>query len=201
MRFIVYDLGDNRHRLSVDWTTWRATLELLNRHGVIDKPGLNRLVWRLGGAGTSIPQTLAAAIADYLKTRLIPTLEPGHLVHVDGATEFDAVTDGTTFGRVHTSSTGVGLQLEWLEDFAELCGTCRGLGALQEGVERTSRHRGQDRRGGGAVEQADEADEALGGTVAGSEVPPRARAVPHGRGHRFAADLQCWADLTSGPAW
>jgi hypothetical protein len=46
----------------------------------------------------------------------------------------------------------------------------------------------------GTAEQADEADEALGGTVAGTEVPPRARAVPYGRGHRFAAYPRCWTD-------
>jgi hypothetical protein len=46
-----------------------------------------------------------------------------------------------------------------------------------------------------AVEQGDAADEAFGGTVARIEVPPHARAVPFVRGHRFAADPQCWTDL------
>ena len=41
------------------------------------------------------------------------------------------------------------------------------------------------RRSRGAVEQADEADEAFGGTVARMEVPPHARAGRVGRGHRF----------------
>jgi hypothetical protein len=136
MRFIVYDLGDKTHRLSVEWTNWRATLELLHRHQVIDKPDLNRLVWRLGGAGTSIPQDQAAAIANYLETRLIPTLGPGDVLHVEGETEFDAVTGGTTFGPMRSGTT-VGLRLDWLEAFAQLCRTCRGLGALEEGVEQT----------------------------------------------------------------
>jgi hypothetical protein len=50
------------------------------------------------------------------------------------------------------------------------------------------------RRKWGATEQADAADEALGGTMARTEVPPRARAVAHGRGHRFAADPPCSVD-------
>ena len=50
-----------------------------------------------------------------------------------------------------------------------------------------------------AVEQGDEADEAFGGTNpraasgARPEVPPNARAVAVGRGHRFAAYPRCWA--------
>ena len=47
----------------------------------------------------------------------------------------------------------------------------------------------------GAAEQADEADEAFGGTVACMEVPPHARAGWVGRGHRFAAYPRCSADL------
>ena len=47
----------------------------------------------------------------------------------------------------------------------------------------------------GAAEQADEADEAFGGTVARMEVPPHARAGWVGRGHRFAAYPRCSADL------
>ena len=55
-------------------------------------------------------------------------------------------------------------------------------------------------RRAGAVEQGDEADEALGGAVvrtarnarrAGAASCPRGE---HGRGHRFAAYRQCWAD-------
>jgi hypothetical protein len=51
-----------------------------------------------------------------------------------------------------------------------------------------------------AVEQGDEADEAFGGTNpraasgARPEVPPNARAVSDGRGHRFAAYPRCSAD-------
>src|SRR5512135_2429773 len=56
---------------------------------------------------------------------------------------------------------------------------------------------------GGAAEQGDEADEAFGGTNpraasgARPEVPPNARAVSVGRGHRFAAYPRCSADLSS----
>src|SRR5512142_2194226 len=52
-----------------------------------------------------------------------------------------------------------------------------------------------------AAEQGDEADEAFGGTNpraasgARPEVPPNARAVSIGRGHRFAAYPQCSADV------
>lgn len=51
-------------------------------------------------------------------------------------------------------------------------------------TERIERARGGE---AGAAEQAHEADEALGGTVARMEVPPHARAGANGRGHRFAA--------------
>ena len=47
----------------------------------------------------------------------------------------------------------------------------------------------------GAAEQRDAADEAFGGTVASTKVPPHARAGQVGRGHRFAADRECWADV------
>ena len=40
---------------------------------------------------------------------------------------------------------------------------------------------------GDVAQQADEADEAFGGTVARTEVPPHARGGRVGRGHRFAA--------------
>ena len=50
-----------------------------------------------------------------------------------------------------------------------------------------------------AAEQGDEADEAFGGMVAGMDMPPHARAAPIERGHRFAADPQCWTDSTR--AW
>jgi hypothetical protein len=46
----------------------------------------------------------------------------------------------------------------------------------------------------GVAEQADEADEAFGGTVARMEVPPHARAGQDGRGHRFAAYARCSTD-------
>jgi hypothetical protein len=48
--------------------------------------------------------------------------------------------------------------------------------------------------GGAAAEQADEADEAFGGTVPRMEAPPHARAGRVGRGHRFAAYPRCSAD-------
>jgi hypothetical protein len=54
-----------------------------------------------------------------------------------------------------------------------------------------------------AAQQGDEADEAFGGTNpraasgARPEVPPNARAVRIGRGHRFAAYPRCSADLGS----
>jgi hypothetical protein len=47
-----------------------------------------------------------------------------------------------------------------------------------------------------AVEQAHEADEAFGGTVARMEVPPHARAGLDGRGHRFAAYPRCSTDVS-----
>ena len=46
-----------------------------------------------------------------------------------------------------------------------------------------------------AAQQGDAADEAFGGMVARMDMPPHARAVSIGRGHRFAADPQCSADL------
>jgi hypothetical protein len=46
-----------------------------------------------------------------------------------------------------------------------------------------------------ATEQGDEADEAFGGMVARMDMPPHARAVAVGRGHRFAAYPRCSADL------
>ena len=55
----------------------------------------------------------------------------------------------------------------------------------------------------GAVEQGDEADEAFGGTNpraasgARPQVPPHARAVSIGRGHRFAAYPRCYAHQRS----
>ncbi len=55
----------------------------------------------------------------------------------------------------------------------------------------------------GAAEQGDEADEAFGGTNpraasgARPEVPPNARAVSIGRGHRFAAYPRC----STGALW
>ncbi len=52
------------------------------------------------------------------------------------------------------------------------------------------------------AEQGDEADEAFGGTVARlaasmarTKVPPHARAVAVGRGHRFAAYPRCSTDV------
>jgi hypothetical protein len=45
-----------------------------------------------------------------------------------------------------------------------------------------------------AAEQGDEADEAFGGMVARMDMPPHARAVTVGRGHRFAAYPRCSAD-------
>ena len=45
-----------------------------------------------------------------------------------------------------------------------------------------------------AAEQGDEADEAFGGMVARMDMPPHARAVTFGRGHRFAAYPRCWTD-------
>jgi hypothetical protein len=41
-----------------------------------------------------------------------------------------------------------------------------------------------------AAQQGDEADEAFGGMVASMDMPPHARVVPVGRGHRFAADME-----------
>jgi hypothetical protein len=52
----------------------------------------------------------------------------------------------------------------------------------------------------GAAEQGDEADEALGGMVAKMDMPPHARAVSFGRGHRFAAYPRCYPDPLRGAA-
>jgi len=49
-----------------------------------------------------------------------------------------------------------------------------------------------------AAEQGDEADEAFGGMVALMDMPPHARAVPTGRGHRFAAYPRCSTDYRTG---
>jgi hypothetical protein len=43
----------------------------------------------------------------------------------------------------------------------------------------------------------DEAAEAFGGMVARMDMPPHARAVRYGRGHRFAAYPRCSADHES----
>jgi len=126
MRIIVYDLGDKQHRLQVDWTTWRATLELLSRDKVVEKSELNRLVWRYGGAGTSIPESEARTIAEYLGRRLVP----GEDVRVDGAIEFD----GTKGALLFRDPGGVWLRSDWLEEFAVFCRTSQGIGAVGEGV-------------------------------------------------------------------
>jgi hypothetical protein len=63
---------------------------------------------------------------------------------------------------------------------------------------------GRGSKNSGAAEQGDEADEAFGGMVARMDMPPHARAVPVGRGHRFAAYPRCWADVESaslGGSW
>ena len=77
-------------------------------------------------------------------------------------------------------------------NWRSICDETRRLnGARQDDEERAS----------GASEQGDEADEAFGGTnvrtasVTRTEVPPHARAVSFGRGHRFAAYPRCSADL------
>jgi hypothetical protein len=79
----------------------------------------------------------------------------------------------------------------------------------ESGVRSGIRQRGQDVSSAGddvvgwsddGVEQGDEADEAFGGTNPRAasgvrpEVPPHARAVPFGRGHRFAAYPRCSTD-------
>jgi hypothetical protein len=73
--------------------------------------------------------------------------------------------------------------------------------ALPSGCQRGAKPASPDghghhmvRRADEAIEQADEADEAFGGTVASTKVPPHARAGQDRRGHRFAAYPQCWAD-------
>jgi hypothetical protein len=139
MRVVLYDLGNRQHSLSVDWLAWRATLELLSRDGVLDKSELNRLIWRFGGAGTSIPENETRAIADYLAGRPVP----GEDVRVDGEIEFDAVPEGAVrfsaddvpWNPAPARVSGVLLRADWLEEFKVFCRTSQGMGAVQEGVE------------------------------------------------------------------
>jgi hypothetical protein len=140
MQVMLYDLRDSRHRLVVGWRTWQATLELLHRHDVLGKDELNRLVWRLGGSGTSIGENEARAIADYLGTQRAP----GEDVWVDGDIEFDAVTGGTTIFHPISLPWGdrgparpsrrVRLKSDWLDQLTLFCRTSKGIGAIQEGV-------------------------------------------------------------------
>lgn len=139
MRVVLYDLGNRQHHLCVEWTTWRATLELLNRDRVLEKSELNRLVWRFGGAGTSIPSNEVKAIAEYLHARLVP----GEDVRLDGQLEFDVPPEGALrfsaddfpWSPAPTSTRGVWLRSDWLEEFRVFCCTSQGIGAVQEGVE------------------------------------------------------------------
>ena len=141
MRFILYDVRDQTRRVLVDGEEWRATLAVLHQSDVLTKPQANRLVWLLGGTGTSIGETETKLIADYLTMYLLPQLKPGEGVTAQPEDfEFEEVTDGTIelslvetlSGKPSTRRRPVHLSREWLASLAQLCAGSTGLGAVSE---------------------------------------------------------------------
>ena len=141
MRFILYDVRDHRRQVLVDGDQWRATLAILHQSDVLTKQQANRLVWLLGGTGTSIGESETKLIADYLTMYLLPQLQPGESVTAQPEDfEFEEVTDGTiNLSLVETLSgkpprrrRPVHLSREWLSSLAHLCAGSTGLGAISE---------------------------------------------------------------------
>lgn len=141
MRFILYDRQDHARQLIADATTWRATLGVLHQSDVLTKEQANRLVWLLGGEGTSIGEAEAKLIGDYLTMYLLPQLESSESVSARPEDfEFEDVTDGTMnlglmttlSGMSPTSRRPVRISREWLTSLAELCSGSAGLGAISE---------------------------------------------------------------------
>jgi hypothetical protein len=119
---------------------WRATLQLLHRDGVLTGEQANRLSWRLGGSGTSIPLITCRVVARHLRTAVVPTLADEGGVRVeDRSVDFD---DEATPGTILLGIRPVGvfdgtrrstlLTNEWLEELATFFFECDGAGAIEE---------------------------------------------------------------------
>lgn len=141
MRFILYDVRDRARRMLVDAERWRATLAVLHPSDILTKQEANRLVWLLGGTGTSIGESETKLIADYLTMYLLPQLKPGESVDARPEDfEFEEVTDGTInlslvetlSGKPLTHRRLVRLSRDWLASLAHLCDGSAGLAAISE---------------------------------------------------------------------
>ena len=137
MRFILYDVRDPTRCVLVEGERWRATLAVLHQSDVLTKEQANRLVWLLGGPGTSIGESETKLIADYLTMYLLPQLEPGESVTAQPDDfEFEEVTDGTIVpmlsGNPRSRRRPVRLSREWLASLAQLCAGSTRLAAISE---------------------------------------------------------------------
>jgi hypothetical protein len=133
MRFVLYDVRDPTRRVLVESEKWRATLAVLHQSSVLTKEQANRLVWLLGGPGTSIGESETKLIADYLTIYLLPQLEPEDSVTAQPDDfEFEEVTDGTMTGWGRSGRRAVRLSREWLASLAQLCAGSTRLAAISE---------------------------------------------------------------------
>jgi hypothetical protein len=133
LRFILYDVRDHSRQLTTDATEWRATLAVLYQADVLTKDQANRLMWLLGGEGTSVGENEAKLIGDYLTTYLLPQVRRGEPVAVDPRDfEFEEVTDGTMQLGISSVGYAAGLSTQWLTALAQLCARSGGLGAISE---------------------------------------------------------------------
>jgi len=136
MQWALYDTADPRRRLLTDPSQWRALLQFLCDQGIIDDSRAGRLVWYLGGEGTSISASEAHAIAAYIQSVLLPSLSPTEGLRVPaGRIWFDAVTTPTLPPGLPTlEAKDAVLAYRWVESFGELCAQCTGLGVILEGI-------------------------------------------------------------------
>ena len=131
---MVYDVAAPARCLAVNVQPWRALLEHLVAHG-LDRRAANRLVWYLGGEGTSVDSAVARTIAAMVSGVILPTMPHGSgLVLPALFAGFDHTVDDTPI-FVREMSAEATLSRSWLEQFADLCTSSSGMGVLARDLE------------------------------------------------------------------
>lgn len=123
MGFELVDLGDPTHSVEVNAWNWRPTLEILRALGMLTPDRLEILGFN-GGAEVTAAE--ASAIAQRLRTEVLPNLQPQGRVLYD-LTITAAPDDGTFHRAPDTQWQNYSASAEWLATFAEFCATCQGF--------------------------------------------------------------------------
>ncbi len=116
------DLRDRGRSIHANWWQWRPTVELIRSLGLFDGERLDHLSDGCGEFTEAEARELAAA----LERRVLPGLQPGERVLLDGAVTQEP-DDGTFHRAPQEQHRNYSAGYDWLVRFVAFCKESGGL--------------------------------------------------------------------------